>query len=560
MHRKLFLFGLLIFLLPWGAGAERLAVSQHYVQRVLDRADSGIAFARKDSSVWTFLEKNTSGYFSYAQHINSAILALVDTKLRVVEQERSLSEHTPCLRADLFLLELKMEQVRQELLKALDGGHFVTVWYLLKLPDFLNESYDALLAGATNPEFEDTAFYAQREFEESKPGWCCLEEGETCEQRDQRSCEEAGGGFTDTLYQCTQYQCTAPAGDTSEEKMCPFHSDYLPASLNGYGCDQTVLMEIIARLHEEHQAFLLPTLKEKNALEDLEEKLQTYLKELRGIVQLQEEIDSIIDDRPAEKPKPEEEEITHKRRMNCAIQGTFCSGDPTVACKEDDDCRRGGKGLCIDGSTIGICERAQNVRCVTDSDCEKRDAGTCLNLAGAVRQDVRGPFAIDRSEWRILRAFLELRTGQALQRETPRYFKASPDKNGLESVLDRYGTEYYGSFSQQQARSEALLFTAGSDSVLQRSGGLRELQDSVRALAVLARDPKKGLRAFVRDYAYFLRRSCLQRPCNKRLEQVLRIVFQDDCFPYTNGEYLSEEAGNPMYEKCKEKAGITVKP
>jgi hypothetical protein len=50
-----------------------------------------------------------------------------------------------------------------------------------------------------------------------------------------------------------------------------------------------------------------------------------------------------------------------------------------------------------------------------------------------------------------------------------------------------------------------------------------------------ALDEERGLRAFVRNFAWYIRRSCIFRPCNERLEQILKLNFADSCFPYTGG-------------------------
>ena len=70
-------------------------------------------------------------------------------------------------------------------------------------------------------------------------------------------------------------------------------------------------------------------------------------------------------------------------------------------------------------------------------------------------------------------------------------------------------------------------------------------------LAQLAHELDQGTRKFARDLAWFLLRSCLGRPGAEKLQGILRIVLEESCFPYTNGEYLK----NPtIHLLCRDNA------
>ena len=69
--------------------------------------------------------------------------------------------------------------------------------------------------------------------------------------------------------------------------------------------------------------------------------------------------------------------------------------------------------------------------------------------------------------------------------------------------------------------------------------------------------PDLDRRSFVRDFAYFLRRSCIDRPCSQRLDRILKIVFTDECFPFVSGQFLNDTVQNPGWRRCMTAAGIS---
>ena len=147
---------------------------------------------------------------------------------------------------------------------------------------------------------------------------------------------------------------------------------------------------------------------------------------------------------------------------------------------------------------------------------------------------------------------------QGGKRLPPISMREDENKGALDSLLDDYGKRTFKRFSERQGQLEGDIFPGSIDPQLAIRDTLSLLISSVGKLSSLARD-KEGLRGFVRDYAYFLRRTCINRPCNKRLDQILKIVFRDECFPYTNGDYLGDTAENPRWKKCAEAAKIETK-
>jgi len=131
-------------------------------------------------------------------------------------------------------------------------------------------------------------------------------------------------------------------------------------------------------------------------------------------------------------------------------------------------------------------------------------------------------------------------------------------------------------FSLQQARNDAILRIGAVE-----SQGMEEafapLTKTIGELARLVRiiHPEQGdtvtversLRDAVRDAAFFLRRSCMNRQCNTPLERVLKIVTTDECFPYTSGDAdLPKDATEDdrrqmamdLQRQCAEASGVDV--
>lgn len=186
-------------------------------------------------------------------------------------------------------------------------------------------------------------------------------------------------------------------------------------------------------------------------------------------------------------------------------------------------------------------------------------------------RSVRGNFSLDRDQMSILTSFLGIRSQQEIsrvfredlqtaaelpasdqtKRERRAYDDADPSfalfRSGLRSAVQTW--------SRIQARFESLMYPEDVDNPQEISHSLSDLHANIGRVARLAKD-KEGVRAFVTNYASFLRRSCIYRPCNQLLEQSIRLLTADECFPYTNGEYLNDTEENPRWEKCKNEAEI----
>lgn len=491
------IFGLSLMLAPSTAAAVEGPATSAYVNATLERASNGIAYAKEGSVVDSFAVY----YLPWSQSIGSAILGFIDTELRIVAAGRDVPENTACVRVDLYLLEKKMEEVRRELQTALTAKKLTTIVRLQDLAQFLNERMEQVLKGSRDPAYNDTAWNGHYLFDRpAEAGWCCPEgvPGNACEEQTQSDCEGSGGIYRDTALQCTAYGCAATPEDLGNEKMCPFHSDYLPPSVTaGYGCDLSALDGILARVSD--PSFTSVVQKEKEGTEAMATVFQDIITKATSFLTLQREIDSLLG------------------RENVVTNIPPIPGHRTAE------------------------------GCVPQPEQ--------FWTQGAVEWELRGPFDFGRDETKILRAFSDLRIKQGGDRLPPVAFREAENKGALDSLFDDYAKTTFKSFSERQGQLEAEIFPIAVDPERAIGDALSLLVSSVGKLSALAHD-QDGLRGFVRDYAYFLRRTCIDRPCNKRLDQILKIVFQDACFPYTNGEYLKDTPEDPRWEKCAEAAGI----
>lgn len=485
---------------PVSVTAQRIAVSDHYVQRTLDRANDGIAYAFSGDAATDFILYQ----LSWIRSIGFVFASLVDTKLRLTEQKRDVPERTACYRIDLFLLEWKIEQVRKELKRAYEGENILAIERLRDLARFLNERHEILLRGGRDPEDEDIHWHAQRLFDPPHQGWCCKPDNPNnlCEQRTQELCEAAGGVLLSTLSECVAYGCAeSPERPEEEERMCPFHSDYLPPGPEGYGCDPEAMTAALARLTDEHEAIRPSVTKEHDGLTRAVEAMEDYINQARTFLGLQREIDELLgrdSDLPAELPIRE-----HKTITGCRDE--FFGEDRT-------------------------------------------------GLDAIIKWELRGPFSSEKDEGRLLNAFRELRQTEGLRRPSADYVRQA-ERYPLYWPFVQFAKRVLWRFSARQGEREAATFAVGSDPHSSTEEAIAPLIASVGKLSHLAQDIDGGLRGFVRDFAYYLRRSCISRPCNERLERILNIVFEDECFPFTNGRYLDEEYD---YDACEQAAGIDI--
>lgn len=459
--------------------ADAEAISKHYVQPVLDRADAGIAFAASANANPDFFPFYHAGW---ARSIGGAFAQLVDSRSDLANRTNDLATATACRRFDELLLECAMDDVREALDASLERGSFVAIMRLESLLLFLRERLDHLDAGAEDATRVDDQWARKRLFDRDEPA-----------------------------------SPSAP--------LCPFHSDYTPPRLSGYGCDDAVL-ESIDRYGLDFVAA------ERGGLTAIESQIDAF----RSIVPLLQSATST----GTVAPLPPVADREHRTIVGCrAVQGA-CSENADLACGSDEFCASRGAGRCLrDASVPRVPERS-----------------------------LRGAFSFPVDHLRVLTDFVGKRIDDALSRTFPDGWaplsELSSGSGAKRAFYDDWMNSalsglrsFFRSLSGIQGRSEGAAFPEATDAQLEIADSLSDMRASIGELSRLA-SQKTGVRTFVVELAYFLRRTCVFRPCQKSLEQIIRIGLQDACFPYTNGEFLSDTEENPRWKKCAEAACVKV--
>ncbi len=615
MRLRFFAVGLPLLLAPAMAAAidcEAVrgapAISQHYVQLTLDRADAGISYAQSSREAADFFSLYVPGW---ARNIGGTMAALVNSRQALTVRSDDLSGATACLRYDQILLECKIDEVRRAMDAELQRGSFVGILRLQKLVLFLQERLDHLTLGSTDGSYADGRWDFNQLFDENEP-------------------------------------------EELPEPLCPFHSDYTPPRMTGYGCDTTILETIVSnasdmsfaqaeldalrKIESEIEEFrkitdlmnastgneqvrvvvLIGTARESkngvasqadlarrtnlsdfattawppNVLEGSDwGQVYTDLSEdaAEGAAQIDMDLLRQKVDAFAANVDPRDDEVfitayfwhdntgiiitnpaymltnvndrflfsvepysplegsspgvkrSHKTIIGCQEETGFCSDDSELVCGSTEFCASKGKGECLrDDSSPTIPKRA-----------------------------LRGAFSYTTDHLRLLTDFAQKRIEDGFSRTFPAAWAPVEDLPEGYSTEERPGDtvipgmvpttirQNFRTISGIQGRSEGWIFPEAVDSQLEIAESLSDMRASIGELSRLA-STKTGVRAFVIDFAYFLRRTCLFRPCQRSLEQIIRISLEDACFPYTDGDFLKDTPENPRWKKCAMAACIQV--
>lgn len=485
-----------------------------YMERVVRRVREGLDRAGGGDTTSDKMLK-----LFWLDQVTGMILLNVDTDLRIVEQEQDLIENSPCLRIDTLILEGWMERARKRKNDAIEAGRVTEAAKLISMQRYLNNRYKALLLGVRDPTYVDEEEGSLYTFD-PPPFWCCPGEAEEGSERD-AACKQVGDdqGYTDCIqargsafkrrYACVQAGCTTTeTGGEDEEEPCPFSTDYLPPTGVGYGCDLSVL-------------------ESRTGPEGI-------TKEIEGLRKLVQDRDAAIAD--------------------------IGTAKDTIERLEQ---RLGGGGGDLSNFGAGASDKREHK---VKNGCLAEDEELPYGIAFWER---RGPFSFSPHEKVLMPKLSILWNGWGRQRLPPAYLRdanqlpeGTPEKDAAQQMendmlLWLLGArtnvqQYLQKFSLQQAREESTQIAKTLDAPLRVLETLKPLRTEVRKLALTVQTSDKGVRKFVRDFAAFLRTSCIYRPCAQQLERVLKIVFKDECFPYINGASLDEDVA----EKCKNAAGL----
>lgn len=532
-------------------------VSSHYVAQVVLRARNGLSYARAAAQNPDF-----SLYLpDWTLSIGSAFAALLDSDLRFTAVQEDLLRHTACLHFDLLTIECLMEEVRQELRAQLNRGSFLAIMRLESLLQFLNERLRHLRIGALDPAYPDPTWGLRYAFDPPSTVWCCPESipGNACTQVTDQECSSNGGTAFASLDQCLSWGCTTPATiPTTEETLCPYDSDYAPAFQNGYGCDVETMTPL---------ASFPPLQEEREALRIIQQQIDEFRSAAETYFSIEEDMDELYG--RSEVTREVAAPRVHRNAFGCSWSGGTCSGDRSKRCTSTRECAAANKGTC--DTPTKVCSGNTGRRCTEDSECAL--AGPCIDAETSfpAAVELRGPFSLEKDQLRILQEFMEVRVLEENARDFPQDLQTLneiPEEKILERRMREIG-EYnplergiraslrllYRSWSRIHGRREAAIFPIAVDTQREIEEVLTPLHDAVSRFSQLA-SRKDGVRAFVNRFAYFLRRSCIYRPCSLALDQIIKISTTDACFPYTDGAFLTDTVENPRWQQCKEAAGI----
>jgi hypothetical protein len=153
----------------------------------------------------------------------------------------------------------------------------------------------------------------------------------------------------------------------------------------------------------------------------------------------------------------------------------------------------------------------------------------------------------------------------------PDYLKTSDELEGnseRQKIVEEYEQSVFGWFyltgrnsarryfrnnAVAQEGKESMMIAKVLDTPLRIFDELRTLRGEVKSFVESVEEPNSGIRGFVRNFAFFLRHSCIFRPCNDQLNRILSIVFEDSCFPYASGLYLTD---SNVDETCRNGARL----
>jgi hypothetical protein len=486
-----------------------------YVHDVLKRADDGLTKAH------TAAEDADFRLFFVATQVGSAWASLIDSQVRLTVTADDMVHNSACLRFDMAAIECKMDQVRHEMNSQVQRGSFFSLVQLDKLLTFLNDRYTQLSIGALDPTYTDTKWNTVRDFD-------------------------------------------APNA-TFNEVECPYSSDYGPAIPNGFGCDVSILKS---------RTDFAPLKEEYESLKIITEQLNDYRDSATQFLKVQQSIDNLFHT-TSTLPSPPAS-FKHLTAVGCKAPNGLCNNDANKKCTQDSDC---GDGNQCEFPTK-MCQQNRNMTCTDDASCttpDGRSFGPCINRDGKepATEELRGPFSIEKNHLQLLIDYLAQDIEQGNSRlfndtlKTPDEFSSDQSSESSERSNDAYMNNMlrsttrflYATWSRIQGADEAESFPSITDPALEVANSLSALRTSIGDLARLTRltsGKSDSLRGFVVKFASFLKKTCIYRPCSDSLDEVLKIVYTDACFPYANGEFLNDSPTNPRSKQCADGAKITV--
>ena len=494
-------------------------ISDHYTRKVIDRAQKGINRAFSSDTAETF---DNSGFSNWLGRGYGAMALILDTKVNVTLKQRDLDEVTPCLHIDLMLIETQIERARCMIQKALADKRYKSIEMLVNVVLFLSERYEMLLEGARDNTVNDKGWNEPRAFEPHPSGYYC----------DNGMCTFSPSGFFGSMWGCMEKTgCT-------ETYMCPFHTDYLPPTefvkdktVYGYGCDKETLApysglsvpdsgwpeaieaeyELIAGV----EAFRKNLFISNARVLELASKINQWMG--RGSTQNQNFVNY------SGVPP------THEVQVGCNMEpGAY--GDPPSPLGEPDD---EGRYPSMDYDTVWPPKWPK----------------------GALKMETHGPFSLDKNNLRLVREYMVMR--EVWGKRRPLYYRL-PEEYKSWSIwnpfvlVDAYLQSWVrGELKKWDVYQEQIIAPSvphATDTPKQTGLEFLIIRSFIGEYGRIANSLNQGtMRDFARGINWFIRRSCIDRPCIERLDHILKLILKESCFPYTNGQYMD---GGQLWKKC----------
>lgn len=404
----------------------------------------------------------------------SNIRESIDADTLITRQAESLSTMTVCARYDLLLLERKLRQIEDAVDSVANSCDLSKLKTLSFVHKYIAEGYQSVMQGGLDPSFTDLRLRAPQFW------W-----------PDQNDIDE-----------------NAPA--------CPFTTDYAPASLAqsgssvwSYGCDadmvrfvldQDIPSSLRSEAEQERDAktniFDVAT-RLKNQIEEFESIFRSLLREIRG---------GDVEPLPFNQPQNPD---GHQAIVGCRAS---VNDEPFV------------------------------IQTWNRSDLP----------VGLVLTPTYDSFSIYKNAFIVMREFLRFRSTIGMDRPLPPDLKQWEGVNSGATITTAFPTALLSGFLERWKQDGAererngAVMQAETDDALQKMMHVAEpLRGAVLKFGYVSSFPDPDtedevpfLATYVRDVAYFLRRSCVFGSCSFKLDNILRRALDPNCFPYGSQQDL----------------------
>jgi hypothetical protein len=504
MRRFLILIGLI--LLPIGATAAPVTGPlSPWVRQVLEKADKGISMAAGLPAP-TFpcdqeILENIAG-----QNV-SRVRSWIQTNIHLAKESGFLRERTVCFEYDRTLLLGKLKEVMEAMTDATEICDSQKNVVLDETFKFLTRAYLSFLEGASDPTYEDDLLRYKYGFED-KAQW------------------------DKSIMQSALTGSVAP--------LCPFATDYGPHSIGylkppagtpssdpvagfkSYGCDMEILQSLPSSLSMETGP-LIQFMQQTNTIagpmfNDIRNAIM-HLQDLTNALAGGSATPGGSQSLPSPPP--------HRSVSGCLKPQVPKDTDPTYA----DD--------------IEVLFAA--FPAYFDPKNQDPNNGLSPPIAEALPAGVLFLPSFDSllgaaNPLILLRGFIgkELDTGR--NRPLPQYLfsKETGDMIPMHLLGEADAPE---ALRRVAGNSQMMIGTleAGSRDALERMEDLSlPLKTAVLSLGdVVENDfPKK----YIPDFTFFAARSCVDSPCQKTLETVIKRSLNPYCHPYLSGRYREEDS------------------